>query len=221
VSKYNEIMEHIELTDEIRERILGNVKAKNKRRRINRIFGAITAAAACAAIVFGTVTVIKNTGSFGKKAGSDTAITSSQATDSTVNDTLTYGATPYKNAEELSENFSFEIHDITTLPFDVQNVSYSIMFESFAEVIYYGRNGEECCFRVGMDTEDISGEYDEFTSIKNVQVNSTNVTIKGFEGKYRLASWIKDGHFCSVSLNEDTDMNILMKIADEVINEMS
>lgn len=214
MGRYNEIMEHIELTDEMRERILSNVKAKNKRRRISRIAGAVTAAAACAAIAFGTVAVMKNSGSFGKKPGKDTTITSSQATEPTVNDALTYGAESYRNAAELSEKFGFEIHDITALPFEAESVSYSIISESFAEVVYCGKNDEECCFRVGRDTEDISGELDEFTSIESVQLNNTDVTLKGYDGKYHLASWIKDGHFFSVSLNEDTDAEILLKIAE-------
>lgn len=216
MGRYNEIMEHIELTDEMRERILSNVKAKNKRRRISRIAGAVTAAAACAAIAFGTVAVMKNTGSFGKKQGKDTTITSSQATEPTVNDALTHGAVSYRNAAELSEKFGFEIHDITALPFEAESVSYSIISESFAEVVYCGKNDEECCFRVGRDTEDISGELDEFTSIESVQLNNTDVTLKGYDGKYHLASWIKDGHFFSVSLNEDTDAEILLKIAEEM-----
>ena len=217
MSRYNEIMEHIELTDEMRERILSNVKTKNKRRHISRIAGAVTAVAACAAIAFGTVAVMKNTGDFGRKPGKDTTITSSQATGPTVNDALTCGAVSYRDAAELSEEFGFEIHDITSLPFEAENVSYSIISESFAEVVYCGKNDEECCFRVGKDTEDISGELDEFTSIENVHLNGTAVTIKGYDGKYHLASWIKDGHFFSVSLNEDTDAEVLLRIAEELL----
>ena len=219
MSKYNEIMEHIELTDEMRERILSNVKAKNKRRHISKMIGGITAAAACAVIVFGAVTVMKNTGSVGKKPDKTTVAATSEATAPTVQDTLTFGATPYKNAAELSETFGVEIRDITALPFEVRSVSYSIMFDSFAEVDYCGENDEECCFRIGKDTEDISGEFDEFTSIETTEINGAKITLKGYDGKYHLASWINQGHFYSVSLSEDMDKEILLKIADEIINE--
>ena len=217
MSKYNEIMEHIELTDEMRERILSNVKAKNKRRRISRIIGGVTAAAACAVIVFGAVTVMKNTGSVGKDPDKATIAATTEATAPTVQDSLTYGAVSCNSAAELSEIFGTEIRDITTLPFEVRSVSYAIMFDSFAEVDYSGKNGEECCFRIGKDTEDISGELDEFTSIENTDVNGITVTLKGYDGKFHLASWINSGHFYSVSLSEDTDKEILLKTVDNVI----
>ncbi len=91
---------------------------------------------------------------------------------------------------EVSEKFGTEICDIKTLPFEVKSVSYAIMFNSFAEVDYCGQNGEDCCFRIGKDTEDISGELDEFTSIENTDINGITVTLKGDDGKYHLASWI-------------------------------
>ena len=36
MSKYNEIMEHITVTDEMRERVIANVKASQKRKQINQ-----------------------------------------------------------------------------------------------------------------------------------------------------------------------------------------
>ena len=218
MSKYNEIMEHIELTDEMRERILGNVKAKNKRRRISRIIGGVTAAAACAVIVFGAVTIMKNTGSGGKMTEKATVAATTEPAAPTAQDTLTYGASPYKSAAELSEAFGTEIRDLTVLPFEVKSVSYAIMFDSFAEVDYSGKNGEECCFRIGKDTEDVSGEYDEFTSIETADVSGINVALKGYDGKYHLATWISSGRFYSVSLSEDTDKEVLLKTVDDAIN---
>ena len=218
VSKYNEIMEHIELTDEMRERIISNVSAKQKRRRINRIISAVVGAAACAVIVFGVVTIMKNTGSVNKKTDKSSGVTTLGAVDPIVEDTAVYGASSYKSAAELSEDFGVEIHDITKLPFEVRTVSYSILFDSFAEIDYYGQNGEECCFRVGKDTEDISGEYDEFTIVETEKLNGCDVTLKGYGDNYHIASWIKDGHFYSVSLGKGTDEVKLLEIADEMMN---
>lgn len=218
MSKYNEIMERIELTDEMRERILSNVKAKNKRRRISRVIGGIASASACAVIVFGAVTVMKNTGSVRKDPDKATIAETSEATPPTAQDTLTYGAVPYSSAADLSEKFGTEICDIKTLPFEIKSASYSIMFDSFAEVDYCGKNGEECCYRIGKDAEDISGEYDEFTSIESTDINGITVTFKGYDGKYHLASWISGGHFYSVSLSEDMDKEIMLRIAEEMID---
>ncbi|MBR4628593.1 MAG: hypothetical protein IKO47_13040 [Ruminococcus sp.] len=213
MSKYNEIMEHIELTDEMRERIIGNVSAKQKRRRFSRMISAVVAAAACIAIVFASVAVLKNTGKLSK---TDNPIV--DATAPTVDTAGTYGGTMYRSAAELSENFGIEICELTKLPFDVSTVSYSIMFDSFAEIDYCGDDGEECCFRIGKDTEDISGEYDEFTTVETETVNGCEVTLKGYDYSYRIASWVKDGHFYSVSLSSGTDKDIILEIAGEVIS---
>lgn len=216
MSKYNEIMEYIELTDEMRERILSNVKAKNKCRCISKIVGGVTAATACAVIVFGAVTVMKNTGYVRKNPDKSTIAVTTEAIAPTAQDTLTYGAESYSSAAELSEKFGTEICDIKTLPFEVKSVSYAIMFNSFAEVDYCGQNGEDCCFRIGKDTEDISGELDEFTSIENTDINGITVTLKGDDGKYHLASWIRSGRFYSVSLSENMDKEILFRIVVEL-----
>lgn len=216
VSKYNEIMEHIELTDEMRERILANVGAKQKRRRISRIISAGIAAAACAAIVLGSVTVMKNVGK-PDKAPDKPTVTETQNTVPTIDATGTYGASQYSSAAELSENFGIDIRDITKLPFEVKHTSYSILFDKFAELDYYGGEDEECCFRVGRDTEDISGEYDEFTTVENETLNGCEVTLKGYDDDYRLASWIRDGHFYSVSLSNGTDKDTMLEIAGEVM----
>lgn len=215
MSRYNEIMEHIELTDEMRERIISSVSAKRRRRRISRIVSAAAGVAACAVIVFGAFTVIRNTGSFNKVPDKETVTT--QSSYPSVSGADTYGAVSFKSAAELSEAFGIEINDLEHLPYDVKTVSYSVMFGNFAEVNYYGGNDEECCYRVGRDTEDITGEYDEFTAVGTAGLNGCEVTLKGYGENYRIASWIRDGHFFSVSLNKGTDMETLLKIADSAM----
>lgn len=217
MSKYNEIMEHIELTDEMRERIISNVSAKQKRRRISRMISAALGAAACIVVVFGAVTVMKNTDSMNKKPDKPT-VNEQLTSTPIVDDTLTYGGTSYNSAAELSKDFGVEIHDISKLPFDVMNASYSIMFDSFAEADYYGKNGEDCCFRVGKDTENITGEYYEFTTVETEKLSGIDITLKGYGDSYHIASWVKDGHFYSVSLSRGTDKDNLLEIADEVMN---
>ena len=215
VSRYNEIMEHIELTDEMRERIISSVSAKRRRRRISRIVSAAAGVAACAVIVFSAFTGMRNTGSFSKVPDKETVTT--QSSYPSVAGADTYGAVSFKSAAELSEAFGIEINDLEHLPFDVKTLSYSVMFGNFAEVNYYGGDDEECCYRVGRDTEDITGEYDEFTAVGTAGLNGCEVTLKGYGENYRIASWIRDGHFFSVSLNKGTDMETLLKIADSAM----
>ena len=151
------------------------------------------------------------------KAPDKPTVTETQNTVPTIDATGTYGASQYSSAAELSENFGIDIRDITKLPFEVKHTSYSILFDKFAELDYYGGEDEECCFRVGRDTEDITGEYDEFTTVENETLNGCEVTLKGYGDDYRLASWIRDGHFYSVSLSYGTDKDTMLEIAGEVM----
>ena len=92
------------------------------------------------------------------------------------------------------------------------------VIDSFAEIIYYGSEGEECCFRVGADTEDISGEHDGYTTAETEVINGCEVTLKGSGKRFTLVSWTDGGHFYSVSLVNGTDKADLLEIADEIMN---
>lgn len=86
--------------------------------------------AACAVIVFGAFTAIRNTGSFNKVPDKETVTT--QSSYPSVPGADTYGAVSFKSAAELSEAFGIEINDLEHLPYDVKTVSYSVMFGNFA-----------------------------------------------------------------------------------------
>jgi hypothetical protein len=76
VSKYKEIIEHIELTDEMRERVIGNLNARQSRKRMNTVLK-LASAAACVAVAVGALAMLSRSrispDSGGQKPGTDSS----------------------------------------------------------------------------------------------------------------------------------------------------
>lgn len=225
MSKYNEIMEHIELNDEMRERIIGNIGAKQKRRRITSAVKMISAAAACLVIAVGAAALLNrdklphtpDESSQNMAKGAEDEIITGSADSGDEQKEGGYDIQEYGGTQELFDAFGVELHDITDLPFEVTEQSYEVMFGEFAEINYNGANGENCCIRAGKDTEDISGDYNEYSTVKDTDIDGVTVTFKGDDKRFDLAVWIKDGHFYSVSLSDGTDEQKMTEIVRSVM----
>ena len=79
---------------------------------------------------------------------------------------------------------------------------YTNGWNEFAQVEYQGGNqteSEEVLFRKAKGTDDISGDYNVYTDVKEIAVNETAVTLKGKNGQYSLAIWQQDGFTYSLS----------------------
>ena len=203
MSKYHEMMEHIELTDAMRERVMENIRAKQKCRNINRALKWVSTAAACLVIGIGAAALLNREhiphGPDDPPAMSGTDVQPGWQCDE------------YENAAALSEAFGVKLHD-AEMPFAVTEKSYSILFESFAQIEYFGANGEDCCIRIGKDTEDISGDYNEYNTVAESDMDGTNITFSGNGELVYLASWIEDGRFCSVSMSEGAEKETMISV---------
>lgn len=225
MSKYNEIMEHIELNDEMRERIIGNIGARQKRKRINSAVKMISALAACLVIAVGAAALFNREKLPQTPDDSSPNVAMTEESEIVVDTSeVDLGQGPsgfdvqeYGGTNELSDAFGVRLHDITDLPFETTEQSYTVMFGDFAEINYNGAKGENCCIRVGKDTEDISGDYNEYDTLKDIDIDGVTVTFKGNDKKYYLAVWIKDGHFYSVSLSDGTDEQKMTDVVSDVM----
>ena len=154
VSKYNEIMKHIELTEEMRERIIGNIEAEQRRKRIRMTTGILTAAAACIVVVAGltfmngreqlpqppgttatSVTTVTTTDTAAPVVSEPDSVNPTDSSEPDITDTGD-GSTPeasgflapeeFTSAEELSNAFGIEVHDIE-MSFEVTERSYFLI----------------------------------------------------------------------------------------------
>lgn len=189
MNKYNKIMKNIEVTPEMRERILKNISEKTapKKQPFFIKYKTWLAAAACLAIfIIGGIMLTKT---------SDTPIVEPPGDVQTQPDFV-----ECENVSELSEKIGFEVREPNNLPFEFDNTSYTMLWGEIAEISW--ANGDEYAgyFRMALGSEDILGDYTSYPEITTVAVNGSDVTIKGDNGKYSAADWTNDKYFYSLNL---------------------
>lgn len=176
--KYDEIMEKVEVTDEMRKRILSNISEKASKRK-NKVISFpnwryLSTLAACVAIVLLCVTVlpgILNT----KEHNED-------------NVAIGNGIIECEDIAELSQYAGFKMNEITDIPFDVVEHTYTWWFDEIAQIEYVG-NGNTITYRVAKSEDDISGDYNDYTQTREEMFKNNKVTMKGNEDKVYVAIW--------------------------------
>ena len=66
-------------------------------------------------------------------------------------------------------------------------------------------DGDRVLIRKGVGTEDISGDYGEYSEVEIAALHGVDVTLKGEEGLVYTETWTQDGYAYSVSA--DTGMS--------------
>lgn len=79
------------------------------------------------------------------------------------------------------------------------NAQISVMNNEMIQVIFKNENGDMITFRKAKGSDDISGDYNNYTEEKLITVDEKSVTVKGNEGKINLAVWTEDDFTYSVS----------------------
>lgn len=188
--KYNEVMEHIEVTDDMRSRILQNVGKhfEGKKRAKRRIWFPVLGTVAAAAVLLLVIS----------PWNINTPVTPPD--DQNPSAMLgTYGEQAYASASELSAAVGFEIPEITELPFEVREIRYRSIVD-YAEVFYVGDN-ETLIFGMSFGTEDNSGDYTKYPSVNTVSLDNEDITLKADDSGVRLVIWT-DGTY-AYSLMDD------------------
>lgn len=189
-NRYDEVMEHIEVTDEMRDRILNNITSLNLEKTPVKAapspnYRRYLSIAACFVFLIVGSVFIHNA----VNVPSDPPI---QGTPDIVT---------YQSVHELSDSIGFTVKEIQELPFEIESVKYTSYWGELADIEYVGSDNT-AIFRMAVGDEDVSGYFDEFTSIESHKVNGYDVTIKGNDDQYILALWQKDGYSYSVQFGE-------------------
>ena len=208
---YNEIMEHIQVTDEMRARILQSVQQadlspKKKSIPYQNILKMTAAMAACAAIFVAGRGVLLGKGSASgapmmsaAEAGDEmSAQESKEESTQIVN-----GMAECPDAESLEQEVGFSVPQLKTLPFAADAVVYTSYWGEMAEVQYTGGT-ESICLRKAPGEESVSGDYNEYAAVQQAEIGDAKAVLKGSqEGSYQLAEWQKDGYSYSLQTSEE------------------
>ena len=167
--KYDEVMEHIEVTPEMRQRILKNIQQTDLTKQtpakvvVFPQWKQWTTLAACLAVVLtGILTIPQRL-----NPGADNPhISLSPVADIVEVNTL----------EELSKKVHFPVSEIIGLPFQVESTAYTAYWKELAEITYTG-DGQTAIYRKGIGSKDISGDYNVYNSETEISVNHYDVRV--------------------------------------------
>lgn len=179
---YDEILERIEVTPEMRRRALQRiaaediVPAKLKVLRFPKLKKYLPAAACLVLVIAGAVTLPR-------------LIQLQTPGNVQVIPQIEEAASP----DGLSRLVGFEVNVGFVLPFAPEETTYCSYWNELAQIQYSGA-GQTATYRQSAGTADNSGDYTAYGDVAEITANGLSVTLKGDKGVYLLAVWT-DGTF--------------------------
>lgn len=186
--KYVEVMDKVILTENMRSRVMENVRAaeQNTEHRAIRFpnIRRYAAFAACLAIVLlGTIAGPKLL----KKPQIQPPIEGAN------------GIVACASINELSKAVGFPVDEVSGLPFTPEKTSYYAYWGDLAEIDYQAADGQTAVYRKSMGTQDNSGDWSAYDSTQTLAVGDITAQLKENGGVYTLAIWTNGS--CAYSLN--------------------
>ncbi|MEK3899283.1 MULTISPECIES: DUF4367 domain-containing protein [unclassified Paenibacillus] len=203
-NKYNEVMEKIEVTAEMQTRILNHLQQLDWEQKPKKVIHFpnykryMTIAACFLFLLVGSV-VIHNV----------------MQTTNEPPVLVTPDIVEVQSIEQLSKGVGFTMKEITDPLFSVKQVKYTSYWNDLGEIIYSGEQ-QQLVFRMSSRNEDVSGDYAENTSKKDITINRSHVTLKGNDNHYVLAIWQSDGFSYSVQFTEPVSEQEMIRTVESV-----
>lgn len=188
--EYDEIMGHIEVTPEMRQRVLGHIRDTEIHAAPSKVLSfpvlkKYLSAACLILLIAGAVTLPHLL----HQEGPEPPVLEG------------HGIVEAASLQELSEIVGFEINEEFSLPFESDEILYTSYWQDLAEIEYSGE-GQSAIYRVSRGTEDNSGDFTEHDSSAEIIAAGCSVVLRGDDGRYTLAIWT-DGEFSySLSLSQ-------------------
>lgn len=213
MNKYQEVMEHLSVSQLSRQRILKNVREEVRRRRRVKLLRLLPAAAAAILVVlllpFGMF-LMRPMGSAqpesvaGVLADAAPEAAEAEAPDKAANaedleeaagtadleEAVPY-ATEVESLSELAEQTGLSLRELTELPFVPESVTYTAYADGVAEILYAGE-GQELRWRISEGSEDNSGDFTDYPRTEAVTEAGQSLTLRG-EGQRAAVVWWSDG----------------------------
>ena len=103
------------------------------------------------------------------------------------------GIVDVADADALTETVDFPVKELTALPFQVDEVTYTSYWKELAQVKYTG-GGQTVTFRQSLGDGDNSGDYNVYAETEVKEIGGMGVTLKGDGQTYSLVIW-SDGTY--------------------------
>ena len=184
---YREAMSYVAVTEEMRARILRNIRKADLsgRRKAHAPRPLPYVAAACLALLIAGAALLPRLSPPAREENPPG---------------VQIGTGEIREAaslQELSQLVGFAVEPLTDLPFTLSETQYTAYGDKLAQVIYSGET-ERLTFRKAAGTEDPSGDYTVYSDTSTVPFQDLSVTLKGESGRYFLAVWQEGGYAYSL-----------------------
>lgn len=181
--KYEEIMDRIEVTPEMRQRILHNLETEQQRIKKHRFPRQLLALAACLVLAV-CCWFIRNP---------------KQADDPEQGVLFVNQIENVDSLQALSEKTGIPLSELSGLPFSADRTEYVSYWENLAEIQYFGGT-DSLCYRKSVGTEDNSGDHNSYSQVETRNISGKSVTLKGENDAFTLAIWTDGSYAYSISV---------------------
>lgn len=167
--------------------------------------------AACAMLVIGV-------GIFAITQHSGNIIdTPAQSEEADSSDFVQYGNpyAEYDTLEEAENTIGFEI-SVPDSYSEYTEPYYAVIEGKILEVQYYNGDDRGMIISKSRGSEDISGDFNEYNTVTETEVNGNTVTIKGNGDEFSLALWVSGDYSYSVSVSSGISENALKEIIEKI-----
>jgi len=195
--KYEQIMDRIEVTPEMRQRVLRNVEAAQRKKQM-RLVRQLVSLAACLAIVVCCWYAWKP----GKAQDQEQGMLAAAQIETV--DSL----------EALSQKTGLPLVELTGLPFAPERTEYVSYWGNLAEIQYFGET-DTLRYRKSQGTDDNSGDYNVYVQSTETEISGNAVTLKGENGAYTLAVWTDGQYAYSISVTIPISREIFTALIEE------
>ena len=194
--RYDDIMDRVQVTDEMRARVLEKVRqadlsAPEERQPAPAAWRRWGAMAACLAVIVAGGLALPH------------LLTPNGTEDPPV--LAGPGMEEMDSRAALEQAVGFSVEEAETLPFAPQEVLYTAFDSGLAQIEYRGENGQTALLRKSQGPEDNSGDFNQYPDVETLAAAEADVTLKGAEGQFVLALWQEDGFSYSLSLSQGQD----------------
>lgn len=210
MNKYQEVMEHLSVSQLSRQRILKNVREEVRRRRRVKLLRLLPAAAAALLVVmllpFGMFLMRPMGSAQTESAAGVLADAAPEAAEAEAPDKAANAedreeaagtadleeAVPYaaeaESLSELAEQTGLSLRELTELPFVPESVTYTAYADGVAEILYAGE-GQELRWRISEGSEDNSGDFTDYPRTEAVTEAGQSLTLRGEEERVTVVWW--------------------------------
>ena len=200
-------MDRVKVTEDMKDRVIKNVLesgAIGHGRRKRKSWGIYLTLAACIIVTITVIRVVPGMLDRTDRGENSAEVESTQTSTMTAVDQAIPDIKEFNSADELQQELGFDVADMSSIPFDIVDTEYFCYWGYMAEIDYMGKDNR-VIYRKAKDSNDISGDYNEYAVIDMIDIDGVEITLKGNDDRYNLAIWQNGEYSYSVYIDSGVD----------------